>query len=391
MRILILNHNTEGKGTYFRCYWFAKYLSKFGHRVSLFCLQKEKTLKISTKEKDGVKIILLPRIADAGLKELPAHIFRMLVITLYGLFKNFDVIHAFNVASPTTGLSVIPFWIFKKIGFKRYRIVIDWDDWWGKGGLTTLSNQGKLIEEVATLLEEKIPPLADKVTVVGDVLYKRAISVGVKTENLIKIGNGSNIDYIKVLNKDKMRKKLGLEDEFMFCFVGHILINFEFLLKALKDVKKKAKKSFKIIIIAPLKDEHFKLIDEYGLRREIIFRGVVSYDKMLDYLGASDVLLLPRSENILDKCEFPARLGDYMASGRAILANSVGEIESLILDSKGGLLAEAGDFLGFSKNALKLMLNSRLCEKLGKKGRLFAENKFSWSILAKRLIKEVYI
>ncbi|MDY6864654.1 MAG: glycosyltransferase family 4 protein [Halobacteriota archaeon] len=391
MKILILNQNTEGKGTYFRCYWFAKYLVKSGHSVTLICLQKERSLRITIRRAEGIRIILLPRISDSGFKELPAHISRAIMITTFTVFNNYDIVHSFSVASPTTGLPIIPFWFLKKIHLKKYKLVVDWDDWWGKGGLTTHSNQGMLIEEVATLLEEKIPILADRVTTGSSMLFERAISVGVKRENLLKIGNGSNVEYIKLLDKNEVRMRLGLNDQFTFCFAGSILVNFEFLLKAFNELKKKTPEKFNLIVISQLEENHFKLIEKYNLKNEILYLGRVPYDNLIEYLGASDVLLLPRSNNLLDKCEFPARLGDYMASGRAILSNSVGEVESLLFESQSGLLADADDFENFCENALKLMSDKFLCEELGRNGRFFAENKFSWKDLTTHLIEDVYL
>lgn len=390
MKILFLNNNPEEKGTYWRCYWLAKYLVKFGHQVSLFCLQKNKTLKITIKTSDGVKIISLPRVADFGVKELPGHFLRIMIIILYGLFKQIDVIHAFNVASLTCGLPIIPFWLLRKIGLKKYKIVVDWDDWWGKGGLTTLNNQGKIAETVADFLETKIPPLADRVTTVSEELRSRAVRAGVKPKDIYKIINGANVESIKPIKKQEARKELTLSLKGKFvCFAGTMLINFTMVIKAFKKVIKKFPDA-RLLLLSPLTDKEKKSIEKEDLDNRVIVVGLQPYKEYLLYLAASDVLLLPRSNHILDRCEFPGRLGDFMASARPIVTNRSGDAWEIIEESKCGLVAEVGDSDDFALKIVQILRNPRLAKELARNGRKAAESKYSWESLAKVMLKEVY-
>lgn len=391
MKILYINHNIEGKGTYWRCFWLAKSLVKMGNEVTIFCLQKKKSIRISKKFIDGICFYFLPRFADQGLAELPGHLLRSFLIVTYSLFGRFDVIHSFNVASPTCGLPFFPIWFFKKIGIIKTKLIVDWDDLWGKEGLTHLNNQGVFSENLAEFLETKIPLLADMVTVVSDELKERAVKVGVKEKKVVKIINGANTELIGRFSQKQSRKELGIsEREKIVCFPGVLTINLELVLSSFDKILKK-NPNLKLYLLNPLSKEDERLILASGIKKNIQVIGFKPYDIYLNYVAAADVVLLPRSNHILDRCEFPARLGDFMALGKPIVTNKSGDAWKILYENKAGLVAKLEDENDFASKINSLLVDTVLASKFSKRVVELVKTEYSWDFLAKNLIDKIYL
>ena len=60
MNIAIINHNPKEKGTYFRCFGFARELVKNKHNVVLFCFSPNKNIITKKYKENGIDIIELP-------------------------------------------------------------------------------------------------------------------------------------------------------------------------------------------------------------------------------------------------------------------------------------------------------------------------------------------
>ena len=60
MNILFLNHNVKGKGTYIRCFNFAKHLVRLGHSVVLLTSAPQYMIKPYKEVIEGVEVICQP-------------------------------------------------------------------------------------------------------------------------------------------------------------------------------------------------------------------------------------------------------------------------------------------------------------------------------------------
>lgn len=386
MRILILNHNDKDKGTFFRCLFLGKYLCKAGNEVVLSCLNPERGIRTKKTEDESVEIFLLVgQHGSSSLFELPYHLLRSLLNIRLALFGGFDVIYSFNVASPTTGMPIVFLKLLKKLGLFKKRLVVDWDDWWGSGGLTSIDNKGRLIEGAANIFETKIPPLADMVTVVSDTLKEHATNIGITPSKIINVPNGANVGAWCSIDQKKIRNELGLPDEAnILCFAGRVLTIFDNLIKSINLIVKKAPNTV-VLIIAPLKNSHLTRISDLGLKNNIIYLGVQPYEVLLHYLRASDILLLPRVDNYSERANYPGRLGDYLASGRPIVTNPIGQIERVINDNHCGLIAKINDAEDFAEKVIELINDPELSKQMGDKGQKIARDLLAWPIIVEKL------
>ncbi|MGQ0561396.1 MAG: glycosyltransferase, partial [Gemmatimonadota bacterium] len=95
MRVLFLNHNVVGSGTFLRAFHFARQLATRGHRVTLVTTSRNARLTARTYERDGVEMIEAPDLlsgrARTGWDPYNTWVRRTLVRR-----TRFDLVHAFD-------------------------------------------------------------------------------------------------------------------------------------------------------------------------------------------------------------------------------------------------------------------------------------------------------
>jgi glycosyltransferase involved in cell wall biosynthesis len=385
VKILFLNHNFENFGTYFRCFYLAKYLSRKGIKVDLICASGSNfDLKIEQKEINAnFRIITLPRIKFQSCPYHTGHTLRAGINSIEVLLKKYDILHSFAVAQPTTAFPTA----VSKI-FRNKPIIVDWDDIWG-GGFGNY--HPKLINIAFSFLERNIPRFSEKITVVSEFLKDKAIEYQLSKDKIRKIINGSDVEAIKPMDKRMARKRLGFgENELILLNIGHTFMD---TLQGLIDVYEKVrkeKKQIKLYMVGDLGKQHKQINKKISeLRDGFIFLGERPFIEIPYLLGCADILLLPMKDSLIERARFPIRFGDYLASGRPVVSNAVGEIKKIIQEEQCGLVSEPDDASGFANRIIELIDNEALSQEMGNRARKTAEEKMAWDKIADKLI-DVY-
>lgn len=379
MKILFLNHNYENFGTFYRCYFLGKYLARMGHTIDLVCASKKLfDLTIRKKEvESNFNIITLPRIRFHEYHT--GHTLRALINTGIVMFKKYDVLHSFAVAQPATAIPTV----VAKI-LKDKPIFVDWDDAWG-GGFA--ESHPSLINKVISYLEKNVPKTACNITVVSEFLRNKCMEYGYDTNRIVKIPNGSNIDEIKPFDQDKARKYLNInKNDTIILSMGHTYMDtIDLLLDAFSLVLQKERQA-KLYLVGNIGSAINNIKNRVSkLSNSVVITGEKPFSLILYYLSAANVLVLPMKDSNIEKARFPIRFGDYMASGKPIVSNAVGEIKNIIESEKCGLTCTPNNPEEFSEIVLKVIKNKELQIELGKQSRKSAEEKYAWPILAKQL------
>jgi glycosyltransferase involved in cell wall biosynthesis len=381
-KILFLNHNVIGKSTYHRCFCLARELVLFGHSVTLLTNSEKDRIKFKEYLKLGVQIVECPDLFWDSLRTGwdPVNMARR---CLYLTDKQFDLIHAFD-----TRLTVIIPALFYLIFIKKVPLVIDWADWWGKGGAITLRPHkllNRLFSPVETFFEEYFRKYADHTTVISTALYKRAKNLGLRAETISILHSGADTRTIYPVNKVHAREELGLPDNVKICvFPGFVLYDLKMVLDTFQYIHARNPN-----IILLLLGEYPKiLLEPYQTfldNNSIRIIGNVGKDKLRLYLSASDVALLPLSDTLTNRARFPMKFGDYLASGIPFVTNKVGDIGNLVEKYKLGFLVDySASSMG--EKILWIFDHPKEAEKISKRALRFARKKFSWEIVAQNLI-----
>lgn len=331
-QILILNHNVEWRGTFQRCYDFAKILTGNGHEVTIVTNAPSARFRFDEHTLNGVKIVRSP---DLFWGILRSGWDPMNVIRRYRHLKNkhFDIIHAFD-NRPTV---ILPALKLKKLW--QCPLVSDWCDWWGRGGAITLRKNkvlNRLFEPIETYFEEHYRKDADFLTVISAPLRDRAIKLGYPSDRIEIIPPIAHVDEIFPVDKKEARKKLNISDySHVLIFSGFVLYDFEVVLQAFRLVHKKFPKCLLLLTGAVPQ----QMIESLSL--PILNLGFVPHETFQMCLGASDLCLLPLSDCLTNQARFPHKIGHYLASGHPIVTSPVGDAGRLIKEYGAGFLTES--------------------------------------------------
>jgi glycosyltransferase involved in cell wall biosynthesis len=311
---------------------------------------------------------------------------RMALLAKMCLFEEFDVIHVFVCTIPSSAALFMMSKFLRWVRRTRPKLLIDWDDWWGRGGIWREYNP--LLRVFGTVLEESPPVIADGVTVVSGPLRKRALDLGISESKIFEIPNGANIDGIQLLSKSTARRFVNFPiDERIITHVGLTNINAFGVLLDMFSMVHDAVPTSKLILVGELRSQHRKLVQRSRVRNSISCLGPIPYSKIGLILSASDILCLSMRETIEEHARFPIRIGDFLAAGRPIVATDTMNVSKIIMRTNSGLLARANDPKDFASKVLELLTNKELSESLGMNGRYAAENDYSWESISEKLRK----
>ncbi|MDE2222751.1 MAG: glycosyltransferase, partial [Candidatus Omnitrophica bacterium] len=119
----------------------------------------------------------------------------------------------------------------------------------------------------------------------------------------------------------------------------------------------------------PIRDALLQTIEESGLNDTVKLLGAQPRDKIIEFLGKTDVFLLPSKNEA-----FSVALLEAQAMEVPVVACNVGGISSAMNDQQTGFLVPLNDVEYTVKTIMKLFDNETLRSSLGKAGRKFVEN-----------------
>jgi glycosyltransferase involved in cell wall biosynthesis len=129
-------------------------------------------------------------------------------------------------------------------------------------------------------------------------------------------------------------------------------------------------------------------VREYKLEQEIKFTGRVTYEQVVYYINACDIAIAPftKERNSIIGVS-PLKVYEYLACGRPVIASRLDGIKEVIEEGKCGYLFEPGDAEELAKRIIQSYQERDALQEMGLRGRRLVENKYSWRMTAKRIVK----
>jgi glycosyltransferase involved in cell wall biosynthesis len=376
-RILFIVFNRTGEGTYWRAFHFGRVLSKRGYQVDLLVNSPHSRVRISSFEREGVRIIetpdLFPKLYLSGWDGW--NIFQRLVATSG---ERYDIVHAFE-SRPGV---LLPALAKKRSGAALF---MDWADWFGRGGsVEERSNPviRTLLRPPETFFETRFRHLPVGTTVINQVLYDRVIDMGVDPKSVRLLRNGCDV-RLQPETKKAARSELGLaEDQFLIGYVGRAFMSdARFMAQAFNHLAANYPNS-KLMIIGNFNRPILNWIDE---PESVLGSGRVTSETLYTYLSACDICWLPLLDSNANRGRLPMKLNDYMTAGRPIISTGVGDLKKMIQGFNMGKIAPQ-DPLEFANTTIEVLGNPQDSIKLGQNARRAAETDLNWETLASALM-----
>jgi glycosyltransferase involved in cell wall biosynthesis len=107
--------------------------------------------------------------------------------------------------------------------------------------------------------------------------------------------------------------------------------------------------------------------------------GFVERSVLLREYAAATVLAVPLFDDVRSHARFPTKLGEYLASGRPVVTNRVGEIPRYLKDGVSACVTAPGDLAAFAEAICRLLEHQTSAHAIGRSGRQVAEQHFHYA------------
>jgi glycosyltransferase involved in cell wall biosynthesis len=376
----MLVFNSTGVGTYRRAFALGRQLSGMGNQVTILSTSPNRRLGMAARRQDGLTLVESPDLLSGPLRS-GWDPWNTLNRVVWGSGKKFDVVHAFE-SRPTV---IYPALFLRRTS--QAALVVDWADWFGRGG-SVEERTGKLtrslLRPVETYFEDHFRPGADGVTVICSTLQAKAGTLGVPTDRILYLPNGSDIERFSPADKAHCRQMLNLpESDFVIGHVGALFPQDACLMAEAFDRVCEAHTDARLLVIGRCK------IDLAALVRhpERIYKtGEIHEDSLNAYFGACDLFWLPLADTNANHGRLPLKLTDYMAAGKPVAATAVGDVQRILDHHAFGVVSRA-DAGHLAEKTIELILQPEQLRQMGIRARRAAEVDFQWSDRACELLE----
>ena len=246
--------------------------------------------------------------------------------------------------------------------------------------------RAKPVSYILGKIEKFIYRRAKIIVAISDRIKDTLIEKGVPFEKIVVIPNFCDTELIKPLpKKNEFTKKYNLESKFVVLYAGNMgePQGIEFIIEAARLLRNRDI-LFMFIGRGERKSEAEKLVRQQGLKN-VIFIPLQPLYKMPQIWASADVSLVSLRKNI-SHLAFPSKIYSILSSGRPIITvtDKNSEIWNFIEMSRGGVCAEAENANDLAHKVEFLYNNPDLRERMGRRGREFAEKNFSKELVIQK-------
>jgi glycosyltransferase involved in cell wall biosynthesis len=128
-------------------------------------------------------------------------------------------------------------------------------------------------------------------------------------------------------------------------------------------------------------------IDKAVNKNKIVYKGFLSTEVYYALLNECDIFCMTRVNSKFANAGFPFKLGEFLASGKAVIATSVGDVPNYLTNGSNAILINP-DAEGEIADALQLLIeNPDKRAAIGKEARKTAEQFFDSDVVGVKLLQ----
>jgi len=249
-------------------------------------------------------------------------------------------------------------------------------------------NQRRFVHEFKHLLAQLALKRCDRIVVLTEGL--RALlqeRYGVSLERIVVLPSGTDVERFAARDAVASRLELGLLPNRSYVgFVGSFYRyqGLACLLDAMMLVKRVCPSAELLLVGDGEATEELKQQAKgIGFDCSITWVGRVPYWEVPTWIGAMSVCVAPFHR---DRGETsPVKLFDYLACHRPVVASAIPSVVSTFTADSGVQLVQPDDPRPLADAILALLNDPGRCARLGKQGRQFVEERFSWTAIVEQL------
>lgn len=177
---------------------------------------------------------------------------------------------------------------------------------------------------------------SEAVITVSRSLAAKIGDLGLRPRRLLTLRNGVDLARFKPLDRDAIRKELGVQGPLWLC-VGH-LVEIKGVHIAIEALASVPAAQLMIVGDGPEHDALAQLAAELGVTDRVYFVGAKTHDELTHYYNAADALILASSREGM-----PNVMLEALACGTAVIGNAVDGIPEVVTGPPAGRLLKTRD------------------------------------------------
>jgi len=283
-----------------------------------------------------------------------------------------DVVY---VVSPPYTLGVTG-WLISRL--RGARLAFDVQDFWPEAPIALGYVKNPAAIRMLLAIERFIYARSDVIFAVSSVMKQKIVARGVPESKVQPVINWVDLGAYAPVSGDSLRKRLGLEEKFVFLFAGNMgpAQGLDIVTSAADLLRDRHDMAFVLLGDGMDRDRLQQQSRDLALDN-VIFLDPVSESEVPSYLGMANVLVVSLARAKHREAAIPSKLQVYMSSGKPVLAAVDGATAELAASAGCGLVVPPEDPVKFAEAVLELRdLGSESLSRLGSTGQAFAEAHF---------------
>ncbi len=368
----------------------ARALSARGHRVVIilppWANPDDSGVAFSDDNVRVINIVLPPRIPGLW------HVMIVWRLLRAALAQHPDVVHCFKPKA-YSGLAALALWLAHKLHLSTARVVVDTDDWEGKGGWNEIERYSFAQKAFFAWQERWGLTHAAAVTVASRALQTLVWSLGGAPQRTFYVPNGVG----RVLLPDdanglpQRREPAHATSSPMSQTVLLYTRFFEFTVERvvaiIGGVLAAAPGAHVVVVGAGLFAEEKQFVQQIaaaGLAERVTYAGWRTPAELPAYFASAAVAIYPFDDTLINRTKCAVKLTELLAAGVPVVAERVGQNAEYIEHGVSGILIEPGDTQSFVAAVVGLLANEESRRLLGENAQRRMLDQFTWARLAAR-------
>jgi len=329
-----------------------------------------------------------------------------------------DVVHCFKPKA-YAGLAAFVLWLGRLLHLTHVRLVVDSDDWEGRGGWNEIEPYSHLQRGFFAWQEQWGLTHADAITVASRTLQAMVWSLGFPPQRTFYIPNGSagpnapptvwsattpivatggtaSTPTVAAPAPDAMPALWSATTPIVanegtptvLLYTRFFEFKLERAVAIVQGIVKAAPAAHVLVVGAGLHGEErafLSHVDAAGLSAHVTYTGWLDPSELPAYFAAAQVAIYPFDDTLVNRTKCAVKLIDLLSAGVPVVADRVGQNAEYIEHGVSGILVEPGDTAEFVAWVVRLVNDATMRDSLGENARRRMSDRFRWDDLAGRL------